>query len=272
MLPIVSDVDAMICGDDQVSSRVIDSAPRLRVIAKWGTGIDSIDIVAARKRGIAVCNSPGAFSDPVADTVLGYILMFARKLADMTADMRAGQWRRLPLVSLTECTLGIIGLGQIGTAVARRATAFGMRTLSTTVPDASAGSRPELAAEVVTLDALLSQSDFVTLHCDLRTDNRHMINSSSLARMKPTAVLINTARGGLVDEGALVAALRDGRLAGAALDVFEDEPLATSSPLRRLSNVYLAPHNANASAAAAERVHANCISQVINALNSADQR
>jgi len=270
LLPVVGEVDAIICGDDRISSRVLDAAPRLRVIAKWGTGIDSIDVAAARARGVAVCNSPGAFSDPVADTVMGYVLLFARRLDAMAADMRAGHWRRQTLHSLKEYTLGIVGLGQIGSAVARRAGAFGMRVLATAIPDSNSCGVLEPAPDLVPFDILLGESDFVTLHCDLRAGNRNMIDSSRLARMKPSAVLINTARGGLVDEAALVAALRAGRLAGAALDVFEVEPLAADSPLRQLPNVYLAPHNANASVAAAEQVHANCIRQVIGVLLEAE--
>jgi len=272
LLPVVGEIDAIICGDDQISSRVLDAAPRLRIIAKWGTGIDSIDVTAARTRGVTVCNSPGAFSDPVADTVMGYVLLFARRLDAMAEDMRAGHWQRQQLRSLKECTLGIVGLGQIGSAVARRAAVFGMRVLVSTIPGSQADGVLEHAPESVPLDFLLGESDFVTLHCDLRAGNRHMIDASRLARMKPTAVLINTARGGLVDEAALVSALREGRLAGAALDVFEVEPLAADSPLRRLPNVYLASHNANASVAAAEQVHANCIRQVINARLGAETR
>ena len=270
LLPIVADVDGIICGDDQISSRVLDAAPRLRIICKWGTGVDSIDVEGTRSRGILVCNSPGAFSDPVADTVMGYVLLFCRQLDGMAADMRAGHWRRRPLLSLSERTIGIVGLGQIGSAVARRAAAFGTRILATSIGErAPEATLPDL--ELLPLDLLLAGSDFVTLHADLRPDNRHLIGARELAQMKSTAVLINTARGALIDESALVSALQNGRLAGAALDVFEQEPLAQDSPLRTMPNVYLAPHNANASARAAERVHANCIRSILQALRPVDQ-
>jgi D-3-phosphoglycerate dehydrogenase len=268
LLPLVSDVDGIICGDDRITSRVLDAAPRLRAISKWGTGIDSIDVADARRRGIAVLNSPGAFSEPVADTVMAYVLLFARKPDRMADDMRAGKWQRLPLVSLGECTLGIVGLGESGRAVARRAAAFGMRTLACDVQPPAEQTIRDLGISMVPLDALLRDSDFVTLHADLRPDNRHLIDASKLALMKPTAVLINTARGGLVDEQALIAALRERRIAGAALDVFEHEPLPETSLLRTLDNVYLAPHNANASALAAERVHANSIRNLLDALSA----
>jgi D-3-phosphoglycerate dehydrogenase len=268
LLPLVGDIDAIVCGDDRITSRVLDAAPRLRVIAKWGTGIDSIDLEAAGRRGIAVRNSPGAFSEPVADTVLGYMLLFARRLDRMSADMRAGRWQRLPLRSLGECTLGVVGLGNAGQAVARRANAFGMRVLATTLPVVGGGTASESVASVVTLETLLTDSDFVTLHADLRADNVHLMNATTLRLLKPHAVLINTARGRLVDEQALVAALRERRMGGAALDVFENEPLPPDSPLRSLDNVYLAPHNANASSAAAERVHRISIKNVIEVLEN----
>ena len=266
LLPLVGDVDAMVCGDDRISARVLDAASRLRVVAKWGTGLDSIDREAARQRGVQVCNTADAFSEPVADSVLGYLLLFARRLDVMNADVRAGRWTHLPLVSLRECTLGIIGFGHIGRAVARRAAAFGMRTLANDVrPIADAAG---LAIEVATLDDLLANSDFITLHADLRRDNRHLIDASRLRQMRPSAVLVNTARGALVDERALADAIGAGRLAGAALDVFEDEPLPAASPLRALPNVFLAPHNSNSSPLAAQRVHANTISHVLRALGA----
>jgi D-3-phosphoglycerate dehydrogenase len=214
-----------------------------------------------------VCSTPDAFSEPVADSVLGYVLLFARRLDTMTTDMREGRWVRQPLRSLRECTLGIIGFGHIGRAVARRAAAFGMTML---VHDLRPVESEAAAADarVTDLDDLLRHADFVTLHVDLRPGNRHLIDEARLALMKPSAVLVNTARGALVDEAALAAALADARLAGAALDVFEDEPLPIDSPLRRLPNVYLAPHNSNSSPSAAQRVHANTIRNVLRELGA----
>jgi D-3-phosphoglycerate dehydrogenase len=269
LLPVVGEIDGIICGDDRITSRVLDAAPRLRVISKWGTGIDSIDLVAASRRGVTVCNTPDAFSEPVADTVMGYILLFARRLDQMTADMRAGVWRRLPLVSLAERTLGVIGAGNCGHAVIRRAEAFGMRILvhdiRTDIDDLV--HLPHLLQ--VPLDVLLAESDFVTLHTQLNPTSFHLINEVRLARMKPSAFLVNTSRGPVIDEGALVASLREGRLAGAALDVFEDEPLPVSSPLRQFPNVHLAPHSAFGSPAAAEHVHANTIRNILQVLGTA---
>lgn len=266
LLPLVTDVDGMVCGDDAITGRVLDSAARLRVICKWGTGMDSIDVAGALARGIVVRNSPGAFTDPVADTVLGYVLLFARGLDRMAADMRAGLWRRVALRALNECTIGIVGLGATGSAVARRAAACGMRVVAATLDAAVRAEPSDQGPELVPMERLLAISDFITLHADMRPGNRRLIAEAELARMKPSAVLINTARGALVDEPALVDALLNGRLAGAALDVFEEEPLPQGSPLRSMANVYLAPHNANASAAAADRVHANCIDGLLRVL------
>ena len=231
LMPRMADIDVMICGDDKVTRRVLAAAPRLRMIAKWGTGIDSIDQVAARERGVEVCNTPDAFSEPVADSVFAYLLLFARQPVEMAADMRAGLWVRRPLAALNERTLGIVGLGHIGRAVARRAAAFGMPTLACDVhPPAAEAAR--LGVQLVTLDELLAQSDFVTIHANYHSGNRHLIDADRLRLMRPSAVLVNTARGPLVDEHALAEAIRAGRLAGAALDVFDEEPLAAASPLR----------------------------------------
>ena len=268
LLTLVEDIDGIICGDDQITSRVMDQAPRLKAISKWGTGIDAIDLEAAGKHGITVCNSPDAFSDSVADTVFGYILLFTRQICKMNNDMHAGHWKRLPLRALFECSLGIIGLGNIGCAVAARGAAFGMRMMAYSINGPSDATIERLGVELVSLDTLLAQSDFITIHANLLKDNRHLINMKRLKQMKPTSVLINTARGALIDETALIAALSDGLIAGAALDVFEIEPLPASSPLRNFPNVYLAPHNANASILAADRVHTNSIRNLINALEA----
>jgi len=266
LLPLVGNVDGIICGDDRITSRVLDAAPRLRVISKWGTGIDSIDREAATRRGVAVCNTRNAFSEQVADTVMGYLLLFARQLDRINSDMHAGRWCRYDLVALGECTLGVIGAGNCGTAVIRRAAGFGMRILA----NDPRPIEPSLVAETglvqTSLDELLAESDFVTLHTELNRGSVHLLDSRRLAQMRPTAYLVNTSRGPVIDEIALAAALEAGQIAGAALDVFADEPLPSTSPLRQLTNVYLAPHTANRSPAAAERVHANTIRNLLQFL------
>ncbi len=266
LLPLVGDIDGTICGDDRYTARVLDAAPKLRVIAKWGTGIDSIDREACAARGVAVLNTPNAFSEPVADSALGYMLCFARRLPWMDRTLRETGWRKIPSVSLGECILGIIGVGNVGRAVARRATAFGMRLLGCDPVEPPTDLLAAVGMTMVDLPTLLEQSDFISINCDLNPTSLHLINEAALARVKPDAVLINTARGPVIDEPALVAALQASRLAGAALDVFEDEPLPDDSPLRTMEQVMLAPHNANSSPVAWERVHKNTIRNLLRGL------
>ena len=264
----IGDIDGVISGDDQFTERVLRAAPRLKVISKWGTGIDSIDREAARLLGISVHNTPNAFSEPVADTVLGYILCFARQLPWMDRDMRAGVWHKRSCVSLRECTLGVIGVGNVGKAVIRRAIAFGMRMLGNDIVEIPPAFVAETGLEVVSKDDLLRQADFVSLNCDLNPTSFHLISERELGLMKPTTYLINTARGPIVDEPALVQALQERCIAGAALDVFEVEPLPDDSPLRTLDNVLLAPHNANSSPAAWQWVHENTIRNLLEGLRT----
>jgi D-3-phosphoglycerate dehydrogenase len=267
ILKYAGQFDGALCGDDRYTRRVLEAcAPRLKVISKWGTGIDSIDSVAAAEMGIRVCRTPNAFTLPVADTVMGYLLAFARRQPWMDREMKAGKWQKLPGRALHECTLGIIGVGNIGKAVARRARAFGMTILGNDIVEIDHVFLAETGVEMTSLDDLLSRADFVSLNCDLNPTSRHLINARTLSLMRPTAVLINTARGPIVDEPALVEALQSGIIAGAALDVFEVEPLPLDSPLLTMDNVLLAPHNANSSPAAWERVHWNTIKNLLEGL------
>jgi D-3-phosphoglycerate dehydrogenase len=266
LLGMVHDVDGVICGDDRFTRRVLDAATRLKVISKWGTGIDSIDREACRELGIEVCNTPNAFSEPVADSVLGYILCFARNLPWMDRHMKAGQWQKIPSRKLGECTLGVVGVGNVGKAVVRRAVGFGMRVLGTDPVVPPREFLYETGIEMVTRQALLQEADFLSLNCDLNPTSYHLMGTSEFQKLKPTAVVVNTARGPIIDEAALVAALESGQIAGAALDVFEFEPLPTHSPLREMDNVLLAPHNSNSSPTTWERVHENTIRNLLRVL------
>ena len=268
LLAVVETIDGAICGDDQFTETVMHAAPRLKVISKWGTGIDSIDTRAAAKLGIRVCNTPNAFTDAVADTTLGYILSFARGLPWMDRDVRRGLWTKPDLLSLRECTLGVVGVGNIGKAVVRRARAFGTRVIGTdpTVVDSSFLEETDLV--MTSLRELLHEADFVSLHCDLNPTSFHLIGRSELKSMKSSAYLINTARGPIIDEAALVDALREKWIAGAALDVFEVEPLPADSPLREFQNCLFATHNANNSRQAVTRVHESTIANLLNALQA----
>jgi phosphoglycerate dehydrogenase-like enzyme len=268
LLPIIAEFDGVICGDDRFTEKVLEAATRLKVISKWGTGIDSIDSVAAAARGIRICRTPGAFTHPVADSVLGYILCFVRALPRMDAMMKQGTWDKIPGRALNECTLGVVGVGAIGLAVLRRAAPFGMRLIGNDIRKLDAKDLAGLDVEMTGLDDLLAQSDFVTLHCDLNPTSHHLMSTGQFSAMKQSAFLLNLSRGPAVDEPALIAALRTGAIAGAAMDVFEDEPLPAASPLRAMENVMLAPHNSNSSPAAWERVHENTLNNLLDGLKA----
>jgi D-3-phosphoglycerate dehydrogenase len=259
--------DGAICGDDRYTERVIRAcAPRLKVISKWGTGIDSIDAEACSRYGIKLCRTLNAFTLPVADSVLGYILAFARRQPWMDREMKSGKWEKIPGKSLSECTLGVIGVGNIGKAVIRRARSFGMKVYGTDIVEIDPDFISEIGIQMTDLPSLLSNSDFISVNCDLNPTSQHLIDHDTLWLVKPNAVLINTARGPIVHEAALVEALQSKRLAGAALDVFEHEPLPPESPLLKMDNVLLAPHNSNSSPAAWERVHWNTIKNLLDGL------
>lgn len=267
ILKYAGQFDGTICGDDRYTARVIEAClPRLKVISKWGTGVDSIDADACSRFGVKLGRTPNAFTTPVADTVLGYMLAFARRGPWMDAAMKRGEWEKIPGRALSECTLGVIGVGNIGKAVTRRARAFGMKVLGTDIIDVDHVFVSESGIEMTNLETLLSNSDFVSVNCDLNPTSYHLINAATLGKMKPTAILINTARGPIVEEKALVAALSSGQVGGAALDVFEFEPLPLDSPLLKMDNVMLAPHNSNSSPAAWERVHWSTIRSLLDGL------
>jgi D-3-phosphoglycerate dehydrogenase / 2-oxoglutarate reductase len=267
LLKYAGQFDGTICGDDRYTARVIEACmPRLKVISKWGTGIDSIDSEACARFGVKIGRTLNAFTTPVADTILGYMLAFARRTPWMDAAMKRGEWEKIPGIALSECVLGVIGVGNIGKAVTRRARAFGMKVLGTDIVEIDHVFVTETGIEMTTLEYLLSNSDFVSVNCDLNPTSHHLINANTLAKMKPSAILINTARGPIVEETALAAALGSGQVGGAALDVFEHEPLPQNSPLLKMDNVMLAPHNSNSSPAAWERVHWNTIRNLLDGL------
>lgn len=268
LLALAGQFDGTVCGDDRYTRKVLEKcSPRLKVISKWGTGIDSIDKSACEDFGIRLMNTPNAFTLPVADSVLGYMLTFARQQLWMDKAMKGGVWKKIPGRSLSECTLGVIGVGNVGKAVLRRANAFGMTLLGNDIQPIARDFLFENKVKSVPLDQLLAESDFISVNCDLNPTSFHLINRETLGRMKSTAVLINTARGPIVDEGALVDALEEKIIGGAAMDVFEQEPLPEDSPLKKMDNVLLAPHNSNSSPSAWEAVHWNTIRNLLLGLN-----
>ena len=266
LIPLIGDIDGVICGDDRFTERVLNSAPRLKVISKWGTGIDSIDQQSCKRLGIVVRNTPNAFTDPVADSVLGYLLCFARQLPWMDQAMHSGIWQKIPGVALNECTLGVIGVGNIGRAVINRALGFGMHILGNDTQEIPQDFIDQTGIAMVSKEELLRRADFISLNCTLNPTSYHILDEAAFDLMKPTSVVINLARGSLIKESALVVALQKQCIAGAALDVFEVEPLPTESPLQHMQNVLLAPHNSNSSPEAWEKVHLNSVRNLLDVL------
>lgn len=267
ILKYAGQFDGTICGDDRYTSRVLEAcSPRLKVISKWGTGIDSIDAAACEMLGIRISRTLNAFTTPVSDSVLAYMLAFSRKQPWMDRAMKRGEWKKISGKSLNEQKLGIIGVGAIGKAVTRRARAFGMKVLGTDIVEIDHVFISESGIEMTSLEDLLSRADFISINCDLNPTSHHLINAATLKLVRPGTIIINTARGPIIKEADLVDALLEGKIAGAALDVFEVEPLPKNSPLMKMDNVMLAPHNTNSSPTAWERVHINTIKNLFDGL------
>jgi phosphoglycerate dehydrogenase-like enzyme len=243
LLDSLPGVCGTIAGSEPYTPRVFAANPQLRVIARAGVGYDAVNVPAATAHGVAVAIAPGTNQEAVAEHTFALILALAKDVPNQHSAIRAGQWPRRPNLPLRGRTLGIAGLGRIGKAVAERGKAFGMRLLAhEPYPDTAFAAR--LGIELVSFDKLLAESDFLSLHVPLTEQSRHLVNKRTLARMKLTSFLINTARGGLVCESDLCEALAASRLAGAGLDVFEEEPTTKSNPLCRFDNVVMTPHAA----------------------------
>jgi glyoxylate reductase len=248
------DADGLLCLlTDRIDAELLDAAPRLRVVANMAVGYDNIDVAAATARRIPVTNTPGVLTETTADLAWALLMAAARRVVEADAFTRAGRWKTWePMLLLGRdvhhATLGIIGLGRIGAEVAKRARGFDMQILYH-----ARNRRPDqeraLGLEYVSLEELLRRSDFISLHTPLNEETRGLIGERELALMKPTAVLINTARGPIVDQRALTAALQARRIAAAGLDVFEEEPIAPDDPLLAVENVVVLPHIGSASVA-----------------------
>ena len=249
----VAAIDGLYCLlTERIDAELLDAAPRLRVVSNMAVGYNNIDVAACTARGIPVGNTPGVLTDTTADCAFGLLIAAARRIVEGTDYVRAGRWKTWgPMLLMGQdvhaATLGIVGFGRIGQAVARRARGFDMRVLyyDAYVTDAA----PDLGATSVDMETLLAESDFVSLHVPLTEETHHLIGGQELQQLKPTAVLVNTARGGVVDPDGLYRALRDGQIAYAALDVTEPEPIPADHPLLSLSNCIVAPHIASASVA-----------------------
>jgi D-3-phosphoglycerate dehydrogenase len=237
----LSDVDATIAANDKFTAEVMDAAPKLKVISRTGVGYDAVDVPAATERGIAVCITPGANRHSVAEFAMAFMLQCSRLMLQNMSTIRKGQWTHHEGRELAGTTVGIVGFGTIGKEVAQRARAFEMKVLAYD-PFQDTVFAEALDVSFVSLEQLVRESDFVTLHTFLNEATHHMINAERLAMMKATAYLINTARGPIVDEDALYHALKEKKIAGAAMDVFAMEPLPADSPLLTVDNLYVTPH------------------------------
>ena len=241
LVRVTAGATAIIVGDDEVSVRYLESAPKqLRLVVKWGVGTDSIDADAAHEMGILVKNTPGVFGGEVADLAMAYVLGLSRGVVAIHNGVLEKGWPHKEGISLEGKTLGIVGYGDAGQNLARRGFGFGMRTIFFD-PHVAAGE--DLVAQASNLEDLVSEADYLVLTCPSTRETQGMINRERLHKMKPSAYLINVARGDLVNESELVSALREGVIAGAGLDVYQVEPLPDSSPLRQLDNVILGAHN-----------------------------
>jgi glyoxylate reductase len=270
------DADALVCLLlDRIDQSVLDRAPRLRVVANCAVGFDNVDVAACTAAGVAVTHTPDVLTEATAEFAFALMLAAARRIPEGEALVRSGAWPGWRLdqllgVQLTGKTLGIVGMGRIGRAVARRADAFGMRVISVDAGDsvaspADAGRAAAPQAARRSIDALFATADVVSLHCPLTPATRHLVNAERLARMKPSAILVNTARGGCVDEAALVAALRAGRIFAAALDVYAREP-EIDRALVDCPRLVLAPHIGSATTETRTKMAELCREAVIDVL------
>lgn len=272
LAPIIGRFDAIIAGDDQVSRKVVEAGNRLKVICKWGIGIDAIDVEAAAERNIPVYNTPGMFGEEVADMALGYVILLARPLHLIDRGVRNGVWTKLRGTTLAGQRVGVVGLGSIGRAVVRRLGGFGLVALGS---DPYAAPDPEFDTKTgltrLSLTEMLPQVDYLIVTCNLTPESHHLINAAALVRLKKGAKVINVSRGPVIDEKALIDALASGHVGGAGLDVFEDEPLPADSPLRGFENVILGAHNGSNTHEGVDRVNVAALRNLLRGLDIAEK-
>jgi D-3-phosphoglycerate dehydrogenase len=269
------DAALLVSTREAVTRRVLENIPRVKVISRYGVGLDNVDLEAAADVGIVVTHFPGYCTAEVADHALAMILALNRRIVEQDRSLREGAWvehgpatRRIlrgPIQPLREQTLGIAGFGRIGRAVAARAKPFGL-TIIAADPYIDPRIVRDAGAEPVTLEELLARADIVTIHTPLTPETRGLIDAAALARMKPTAVIINTARGPIIDLPALAQALQEGRIAGAALDVVDPEPLPAGSPFYSMPNVILTPHSAYYSERSVDVVRRETLQEALQVL------
>lgn len=274
VMEITRDADAVLNCYAPMPTSVIENLERCKIIARYGIGVDTVDLAAATRKGIAVTNVPEYCIDEVSDHALALLLSWARKIVVANRAVRSGSWRLAdvtPIRRLSGQTLGLIGLGKIALRLSAKAQALGLRVIGYD-PYVPPERVAPLNITAVSLDDALNRSDFISMHAPLTPETRGMLNAAAFAKMKPTAVVINTARGPLIDEAALIAALTEQRIAGAALDVTPAEPPPADSPLRSLENVILTPHIAYYSEESLRDLQQEAVNEVLRALRGEPQK
>jgi D-3-phosphoglycerate dehydrogenase len=275
IVPHVGDADGLLVQFAQINRQVIESLGKCRVISRYGIGVDMIDLEAATQHGIPVCNVPDFCMDEVSTHTVGFLLILNRHILPHHLHVRAGKWGKQPLghapARLAGQVLGIVGLGNIGSTVARKARSLGLKVLASD-PYVKPEQARELGVELVELSDLLRRADYVTLHCPLIRETYHLIGPAQLALMKPSAFLMNMARGPIVDQAALYRALVDRIIAGAALDVLEQEPPAPDDPLLQLDNVLFTPHTSSWSAESIVQLRRDTARNVVDVLQGRTPR
>ena len=267
LLNLIGEFDGVIAGDDPFTERVFEKATRLKVMAKWGVGVDSIDLEAAKRLKIPVFNTPGAFSDEVADVAMGYVILLARQLHRIDRTVRQGKWEKPLGTSLRGKRLGIIGVGGIGQAITQRCVAAGMVPLGYDVRDIPDGFRQQTGMQQLALNDLFSQADFIVLSCNLTSENYHLLDDSAFEKMHDGVYIVNVSRGPLIDEVSLLKYLGTKKVAGAAMDVFEHEPLSPQSDLHLFENCIFGSHNSSNTREAVMRVNDWTIQNLLRGLN-----
>lgn len=271
LFSLVAEADALLCMlSDPVNAELLDAAPNLKVVSNYAVGFDNVDVAEARRRGIEVTTTPDVLTEATADLAWALLLAASRRIGEGDRLVRAGEWtgwgpNQLIGQPVGGRTLGIIGMGAIGRAVARRGRGFSMPVVYFNRNRLDAAVEAELGARYVTVDELIATADVISLHAPLNDESRHLLDAAAFARMKPTAVLVNTGRGALIDEAALVEALRTGQIAAAGLDVYEREPALTEG-LTELDNVVMAPHLGSATTTARAAMVRLCAENIGNVL------
>lgn len=265
---MVADFDGVITGDDPFTEQILKIGRKghLRVIVKWGIGLNAIDLDAAKRLGIYVSNTPGMFGDEVADVALGYLILLARGLHKIDAAVRRGEWLKIQGTSLRGKVAGIVGVGSIGSAIARRFSAIGMQVLGYHTHPIVPDLYRETGIQQVELEELLRSADCIVLSCSLNPGNYHLLDEKAFSSMKEGVWIVNVARGALIDENALIAALKSEKVGGAALDVFETEPLSCNHPLLKYEQVIVGSHNASNTREAVLRVNQLAIDTLVREL------